>query len=75
MKTVSKVCSVLAVLWFVAAAIVWVACMGSIWWKDGFWKVCEILSPFNFLNFLATLAFFAPGFFFGWLAERAGNQD
>ena len=39
-------------------------------WREGFGAVMHLLSPFNVLNWLATLAALAPGFGLIVLADR-----
>ncbi len=59
-----------AVVWFVLAGIVIFLSTLMIWYKEGFWRVQEIFSPFNVVNFIVIMITLAPGFAARALADR-----
>ena len=61
MSFLSILCKVLGYIWIVIAVIVIVLGMAGVWIKQGFSGIQEILSPFNFANWLLTLITIAPG--------------
>jgi len=61
MKALAIVFKVLGYAWLAMFSLVWVLCMVLIFIKDGWWKVAEILSPFNFANVLVTVLSALPG--------------
>ena len=44
-----------------AAAVIWLGSMGTIWAKDGFWDMLRLMNPFNIWQFAMTLLLFLPG--------------
>jgi hypothetical protein len=48
-------------IWLIAAVILILVGLYGIWLKGGFSAVQEILSPFNVINWVATLITVAPG--------------
>ena len=48
-------------IWLTIAAIIIVAGIYGVWVKEGFSAVQDLLSPFNVINWLATIITVAPG--------------
>lgn len=61
MKFLSILFKVLGYIWLVLAVIIILIGIGAVWMKQGFSAVQEILSPFNFANWILTLLTIAPG--------------
>ncbi len=59
-----------AVVWFLLAGFLIFASTLMIWYKDGFWRVQEIFSPFNVINYIAVMITLAPGIAARMLANR-----
>jgi hypothetical protein len=59
--------------WIWVAAAVIVVSYASLWYRNGFFAVAEMLSPFNVLNWIVTVATLAPGLVLLRLAERLGQ--
>ena len=57
-------------VWFVLAALLIFMGTLMIWYKEGFWRVQEIFSPFNVINFIAVMITLAPGIAAWMLADR-----
>jgi hypothetical protein len=70
MKLLATVLKVLGYVWLVLAGIVVVASLGMIWWKEGFSRLQEILSPFNVVNWVVTMITLAPGYGLLFLADK-----
>jgi len=66
----TKTIKVLGQGWVLLATLVIVASYGMIWWKDGFWALADILSPWNVINFVAVLVTLAPGLLLIYWADR-----
>ena len=64
-------------------AYVWLCLAGSvifasyifIWYKHGFGKVQELLSPFNVVNYVVTIITLSPGIGAYMLAERLEQRS
>ena len=48
-------------VWLVLASIFILIGISGVWMKSGFSGVQELLSPFNIVNWLVTMATLAPG--------------
>ena len=69
-NTARVILRVLAWIWTIAALTVIVCAYVMIAIKEGVGAVIQMLSPFNVLNFLATLLLLSPGFFLFWLSDK-----
>ena len=48
---------------------------GAIWYFQGFWALTEILSPFNIINWIVTVATLLPGILLlVWADKRDANS-
>lgn len=70
--TVSKV---IGYIWLVLAGLLILASIIGVWMKEGFSGVQDILSPFNVLNWLVTVATLAPGIGLIMLSEKLRNKS
>lgn len=56
--------------WCYAVALVIAVALAAIAYRDGLWRVSEVLSPFNVANLMLTAAALAPGLLCLWAAGR-----
>lgn len=67
----TKALRVVGTVYLVLAALFIAANYALIWWFQGFWKLTEIVSPFNVINWLVTLVTVAPGLLLlAWAGRR-----
>ncbi len=60
-KAGAAVLRVLAIAWLVLGALAIAAGTAMVWWQRGFGAVQDLLSPFNFWNYLAMAVLLLPG--------------
>jgi hypothetical protein len=70
MNTAAKILRILASVYLIAAGLFIGASYVAILWFEGWWKLTEILSPFNIVNWLVTAVTLSPGFALLILSER-----
>jgi hypothetical protein len=56
-------------VWVALAMILILASYAMIVWHDGWWRLTEILSPYNIWNFAAVVITLSPGLGLLWLAD------
>ena len=61
MKTWIMVLKGFGYVWLTLAALLILVGISGVWMKEGFSAVQDLLSPFNIVNWLATLITLAPG--------------
>ena len=61
---------VLGYVWLGLAFILILTGIAGVWMKEGFSGVQELLSPFNIINWVVTLATLAPGIGLLMLSEK-----
>lgn len=70
----ARVLRIIGLGWCYAIALVIAVALVAIGFRDGLWRVLEVLSPFNVANLLVTALALAPGLICLWLADRARTQ-
>lgn len=64
----------LGILWIAAGSIIILASYVMIWLQDGIWKLLDILSPWNVVNWVAVVLTLAPGLLLLHWAERRDRK-
>lgn len=49
-------------VWSIVVGLTVLAGIAGIWMKEGFLRVCETFSPFNFINYFLIIALLLPAF-------------
>ena len=66
---------VLGYIWLLLAGILILMGIGGVWMKEGFSGVQDLLSPFNVVNWLVTVATLAPGIGLLMLSEKLQSKQ
>ncbi len=74
MKIIAKPLHVLAIAYLTAAGLFIVASYAAVVWSEGWWKLTELLSPFNVINWAVTVATLAPGIALQIASERVAAR-
>jgi hypothetical protein len=74
MKIIAKTLHVLAIAYLTAASLFIVASYAAVFWFEGWWKLSELLSPFNVINWAVTVATLAPGVALQIASERVAAR-
>jgi hypothetical protein len=70
----AKVLKVVGYIWLTLAGALILASYATIVYKDGFGRLAEILSPYNFWNVFAVMLTLAPGLLCLWGADRLADR-
>ncbi len=68
-------CKVLGYVWLAATGLLILVGIGSVWLKEGFSGVQELLSPFNAVNYIAMAIALIPGIVLLKLSENFRRKD
>jgi hypothetical protein len=74
MKTIAKTLHILAITYLAASGLFIVASYAAVVWFEGWWKLSELLSPFNVINWAVTVATLAPGIALEIASERVAAR-
>ena len=74
MRFLSIVAKILGYIWLILACLLIAAGVIGVWMKEGFSGVQELLSPFNVVNWLVTMATLLPGIGLLMLAKRLEDR-
>ncbi len=68
-------CKVLGKVWLAVTGFLILAGIASVWMKEGFSGVQELLSPFNAVNYIAMAIVLIPGIILLKLSENFRIKD
>lgn len=66
---------VLGYIWLVSAGILIFLGIAGVWMKEGFSGVQDLLSPFNMVNWVVTVATLAPGIGLLMLSDKLKSKQ
>ena len=75
MKFLAKVIKVFGYILICLAGVFLSFRTGVVWYNEGFSAVQDLLSPYNFVNFLFTIAILSPGAGLLILSEKLKNKS
>ena len=75
MKFLIVTSKVIGYIWLILAGILILMRIAGVWMKEGFSGVQDLLSPFNIINWLVTIATLAPGIGLLMLSEKLQSKQ